>query len=199
VKQLNQRFIIFVFLVGALVLSGCAPVTAVTVAPEPPPVLQLKAVSPGAAAIDQTHQAATIGAKQDNNQVVVDLNESAALAARMAGVAEIGSIACDSFLIRCTCKGVFSCAWLAWACGEAGGIQGFEGECFFPISVPRANDAVNNFTSRVNGPQEAVCEGIFCSCTGPADSEDCQKITACIDDISCIGDSCGCIGGQVEE
>jgi hypothetical protein len=169
------------------------------VAPDPASGSQLKAVSPGPAVADKANNVVTIGDQQEDNRVVVELNESATLAARMSGMAEIGSIACDTFFIRCTCKGVFSCSWLAWACGEAGGIQGFEGECFFPSSVPRANEVVNNFANRVKGPQEAVCEGIFCSCTGPADSDDCNKLTACIDDVSCMGDECGCIGGHVEE
>ena len=48
-------------------------------------------------------------------------------------------------------------------------------------------------------PEEASCERIFCSCTGPADSEDCNEITGCIDEIHCMGHSCGCIGGRVED
>lgn len=46
---------------------------------------------------------------------------------------------------------------------------------------------------------QASCEGIFCSCSGPADSNDCKKLTGCADDVACIGNDCGCIGGSVGE
>ena len=46
---------------------------------------------------------------------------------------------------------------------------------------------------------DASCDGIFCSCSGPADSDDCKLLANCIDDVACIGDDCGCIGGSVRE
>lgn len=138
--------------------------------------------------------------RSSDDEAARALARSADRGARLAGVAEVGSIACDHFFIHCTCSGTFHCAWLAWACSVAGGVQGFEGDCFLPSSVPGADDALDQFTSRAErDPEEARCEGIFCSCTGPADSEDCNKITGCIDEIHCIGDSCGCIGGRVED
>jgi len=134
---------------------------------------------------------------EKHHRSVVELSKSANLAAQRAGVAEVGAISCDSAFIHCSCKGAINCAWLALACGEAGGIQGFEGDCFFPDSVPGARAAVNNFVS-LNATEEANCKGIFCSCSGPSDSDDCKKIKACADDISCVGDDCGCIGGHVD-
>ena len=128
---------------------------------------------------------------------IVELSKSANLAAQKAGVAEVGSISCDSQFIVCTCKGAINCAWLALACGEAGGIQGFDNECYLPDSVPDARSAINDFAS-LHSLEEASCEGIFCSCSGPKDSDDCNKIKARIDDISCVGNNCGCIGGQVD-
>ena len=32
----------------------------------------------------------------------------------------------------CGCNGAIDCAWLAWYCAEAGGIQGFDNECHLP-------------------------------------------------------------------
>lgn len=138
-------------------------------------------------------------ASATTHPVVLALSDSAKYAARLTGVNETGSITCDAGFFHCTCEGVFDCAWLAWACGKAGGIQGFDGDCFFPSRVPGADQAAADFVAVVRPVQPASCDGIFCSCTGPADSADCKKITGCIDDILCIGDSCGCIGGRVEE
>jgi hypothetical protein len=137
--------------------------------------------------------------RQDDDRAVLALSQSAELASRMAGVAEAGSIACDHFFIHCSCTGAFHCAWLAWFCGEAGGIQGFDGDCFLPRSVPGADVALKDLKLRArSGSAKATCEGIFCSCTGPSNSSDCNRIKGCIDDILCIGDSCGCIGGHVD-
>lgn len=130
------------------------------------------------------------------HQSVEELNISANLTAQRTGVAE-GSISCDAGFIRCSCKGAINCAWLALACGESDGVQGFDGECFFPDAVPGVRDSVNNFAS-LNNTEKATCDGIFCSCTGPSDSADCKTIRSCIDDVTCIGDNCGCIGGSVD-
>jgi hypothetical protein len=70
-----------------------------------------------------------------------ELARSASLAAVQAGQPESGDISCDPWLIVCHCDGAFHCAWLAWACGEVGGVQGFDGECYIPGSVP-GSDAV---------------------------------------------------------
>lgn len=131
--------------------------------------------------------------------VVVALSDSAKYGARLTGVVETGSITCDTFFIHCQCSGAFDCAWLSWFCSALGGVGGFEGDCFLPDLVPGARDALDDLVAVVRPVQPASCDGIFCSCTGPADSADCKKITGCIDEIFCIGDSCGCIGGRVEE
>jgi hypothetical protein len=145
-------------------------------------------------------QAASPYANDANRAATEALAAAAGDAARLVGVAEAGDITCDPFNIRCTCTGAFHCAWLALGCAEAGGITGLDGECFLPGAVPASPRAVNAFAAAVDpGPVGATCDGIFCSCTGGADSPDCQKLVACIDDVSCIGDSCGCIGGRVDE
>ncbi|HFD32519.1 MAG TPA: hypothetical protein ENJ28_07455 [Gammaproteobacteria bacterium] len=87
------------------------------------------------------------------DQSINEMSRSANLAAKNAGVSEVGSISCSPGLIRCTCEGVFNCAWLSMACSDAGGIQGFEGECFFPKSVPGASAAINKFVSRTRKPK----------------------------------------------
>lgn len=132
------------------------------------------------------------------NTAVLGLNRSAELAAQLSGHAEIGNIACDFQFIRCTCEGAFHCAWLAWACSSADGVQGFDGECYLPRSVPGATAAVREFKLRAqSGTTDAGCEGPICQCTGPKTSADCKKITGCADEFTCVGDHCYCIGGSV--
>jgi len=140
-----------------------------------------------------------------NEKVVVDLIKSAEQAARASGVDNaVGSISCDRFLIHCSCKGAFHCAWLAWGCSASGGIQGFDGECFFPSSVPSANSAIKNFKARIEtgpvGPVAACPPGsLFCTCSGPSSSADCNTIRAkCADDFLCIGDECSCVNGSTD-
>ena len=132
-------------------------------------------------------------------RITAELSDEATRAARRAGQSAMGSIACDAFGIRCTCDGIFHCAWLAYGCSVAGGVSGFDGECFFPRMDDDARPALTKFilAQRIPG-QAAHCEGPECFCSGGADSDDCNKIAACIDDIQCVGDSCGCWGGHVE-
>jgi hypothetical protein len=54
-----------------------------------------------------------------------------------------GSIECASNLGVCTCSGAIDCAILAWICGEAGGIQGFDGECHLPDIDPAGKDVLS--------------------------------------------------------
>lgn len=135
--------------------------------------------------------------EEDKYLSLLNLNRSASFAAKKFGIAEEASITCDHQFIVCTCMGAFDCAWLSLACADAGGIQGFDGECYLPDSVEGARAAINDFSGTIT-KTEASCDGIFCSCTGPADSQDCKQLKACIDDISCIGNDCGCIGGHVD-
>lgn len=48
------------------------------------------------------------------------------------------AITCTHDFFVCTCDGAFDCAWLAWYCSAAGGISGFDDECYLPSAVPGA-------------------------------------------------------------
>lgn len=137
------------------------------------------------------------GKLEKRYQSVVELSKSANLAAESAGVYEAGSISCDSRFIRCTCEGAINCAWLALACGEAGGIQGHHGECFLPDSVPGSRAAVSDFAA-LNAVGDDHCSGLFCTCKGPKDSADCKEITVCADEFLCVGDTCSCVNGSTD-
>ncbi len=150
----------------------------------------------------------TISAAQDTDNLnrlelqksTAALSDAARRASLSAGVADPGAIACDGFV--CTCQGTFDCAWLAYFCSVSGGIRGFDGECYTPARDPDTNRAVLDLqlTLMPNMPVGAECKGIFCTCTGGENSNDCQRLEAtCIDDVQCIGDSCGCIGGSVDD
>jgi len=139
-------------------------------------------------------------APDDLQQRATALSEAANRASLSSGIADPGAIACDGFV--CTCQGAFDCAWLAYFCSVAGGIRGFDGECYTPARDPETNRAVLDLQLALSPGivVGAQCDGIFCSCSGGAGSDDCRKLNAtCLDDVSCVGDSCGCIGGSVDE
>lgn len=129
------------------------------------------------------------------------LNRSAANATLSTGKAQVGAIACDPLGFVCTCQGAFDCAWLAYGCSEIGGIRGFDGECFLPSRDHEVNRAVLDLRlTLLPGTLPSTCDGIFCSCSGGSDSDDCQTLSAtCLDDVTCVGDNCGCIGGTASE
>lgn len=145
-------------------------------------------------------QQLTLDERSEMRKLTAALSEAARNAALSSGVAEPGAIACDGFV--CTCDGAFDCAWLSYFCSAVGGVKGFDDECYTPSRDQATNRAVLDLKLMLEpiGPVEASCEGIFCSCSGGENSDDCQTLSAtCIDEVSCIGDSCGCIGGTARE
>ena len=140
-------------------------------------------------------------AGEELQRFVEQLNRSAAKAALSTGTAQDGAIACNPLGFMCTCKGAFDCAWLAYGCSEIGGIRGFNGECFLPNLDQEVNRAVLDLRlALLPGTLPSTCDGIFCSCSGGKDSDDCKNLSAtCADDVSCVGDNCGCVGGTASE
>lgn len=161
--------------------NAALAVTSATLAPAPPVAAQDHAAAAG--------------------MLAERLSRSAQAAALRSGTAYVGAISCDAGGFVCACEGAFDCAWLAYGCSVAGGIRGFDGECYFPARDPAANRAALalKLTTAV-GPVTATCDGIFCSCSGGAASDDCQQLSSsCLDDVTCIGENCGCIGGTGSE
>lgn len=55
---------------------------------------------------------------------------------------------------------------------------------------------VREFLRQRGEVDEWGCEGLFCNCSGGANSESCKIVAPyCADDIVCIGDECSCVWG----
>lgn len=91
---------------------------------------------------------ATLASEVD--QVVRDMNRTVLQAAKLRGKPAVAQIACTPDFFSCTCSNAIDCAWLSWFCAEAGGITGFDNECFLPAAVPGAKVVATN-AKRVAG------------------------------------------------